>query len=165
MLRIRILLMLAIALAFPAGAADSTYRDPRQPSFTLLVPDGWTAEKNSQGVTISRGDSWFMLLGAPTLEIFALVAVAVLGTTGHLLLILALGKAPASTLMPFQYAQLPVAALAGYLVFQVAPDRWSWLGMSTRSIACCSNCSRACLPLSAVSTPTPRSRRTAPITI
>ena len=61
MLRIRILLMLAIALAFPAGAADSTYRDPRQPSFTLLVPDGWSAEQNSQGVMIRRDDSWFLL--------------------------------------------------------------------------------------------------------
>ena len=66
MLHIRILLMLAIALAFPAGAADSTYRDPRQPSFTLLVPDGWTAEKNNQGVTISRGDSWFLLRVFPS---------------------------------------------------------------------------------------------------
>ena len=60
----------------------------------------------------------------------ALVGVAVLGTTGHLLLILALGKAPASTLMPFQYAQLAVAALAGYLVFGLAPDGWSWIGMA-----------------------------------
>jgi hypothetical protein len=63
MLRVRALLMLAIAVAvaLPAVAADSTYRDPRQPSFTLLVPDGWTAASNNQGVTISREDSYFML--------------------------------------------------------------------------------------------------------
>ena len=64
------------------------------------------------------------------MQIGALLAVAILGTAGHLLLILALGKAPASTLMPFQYVQLAAAALAGYLVFGLAPDGWSWLGMA-----------------------------------
>ena len=58
------------------------------------------------------------------------MAVAVLGTTGHLLLIMALGKAPASTLMPFQYVQLGVAALAGYIAFGVAPDALGWVGMA-----------------------------------
>ena len=69
------------------------------------------------------------LLGAPGSQVGALLAVAILGTTGHLLLIMALGKAPASTLMPFQYAQLGVAALAGYIAFGVAPDVWGWIGM------------------------------------
>jgi len=70
------------------------------------------------------------LLAAPLQQSGALVAVALLGTAGHLLLILGLGKAPAATLMPFQYAQLGVAALAGYLVFGLAPDAFSWLGMA-----------------------------------
>jgi len=67
---------------------------------------------------------------ATPLHLGALVAVACLGTAGHLLLILALGKAPASTLMPFQYAQLGAAALAGYVVFGLSPDGWGWLGMA-----------------------------------
>ena len=46
------------------------------------------------------------------------------------MLIMALGKAPASTLMPFQYVQLAVAALAGYLVFGAVPDGWGWIGMA-----------------------------------
>lgn len=75
------------------------------------------------------------LLAAPTLHLGALVAVALLGTTGHLLLIMALGKAPASTLMPFQYAQLATAALAGFIAFGDAPDGWGWLGMAI--IAAC----------------------------
>jgi len=59
----RALLAALVMIAFvgPAGAADSTYRDPRQPSFTLLVPDGWTAEPNDQGVMLRRDDSYFML--------------------------------------------------------------------------------------------------------
>lgn len=60
MLRFVSLLML-FAAVWPADAADSTYRDRRQPSFTLLVPDGWTAVPNEQGVTISRDDSYFQL--------------------------------------------------------------------------------------------------------
>ncbi|HEY6087544.1 MAG TPA: DMT family transporter [Burkholderiaceae bacterium] len=58
-----------------------------------------------------------------------LVVVGALGTAGHLLLIMAFGKAPASTLMPFQYVQIGVAALAGALFLGKLPDRWSWLGM------------------------------------
>jgi drug/metabolite transporter (DMT)-like permease len=74
------------------------------------------------------------LLAAPALQLGALAAVAALGTTGHLLLIMALGKAPAATLMPFQYAQIAVAAIAGYLVFRVVPDGWGWLGMSVIAV-------------------------------
>ena len=70
------------------------------------------------------------LMGAPGLHLAALITVAVLGTTGHLMLIMALGKAPASTLMPFQYAQLAAAAVAGYIVFGVVPDGWGWIGMA-----------------------------------
>lgn len=60
MLRFVSLLML-FAAVWPADAADSTYRDRRQPSFTLLVPDGWTAVPNEQGVAIRREESYFQL--------------------------------------------------------------------------------------------------------
>jgi hypothetical protein len=56
--------MLIIAgsvFAAPVFAGDSSYRDPRQPSFTLLVPDGWTATKSDQGVNIMRGTSYVQL--------------------------------------------------------------------------------------------------------
>jgi drug/metabolite transporter (DMT)-like permease len=69
------------------------------------------------------------LMAAPPMQVGALGAIALLGTAGHLLLIMALGKAPASTLMPFQYAQLAAAAIAGWFVFGVAPDGWGWVGM------------------------------------
>jgi len=50
-----------LAGAVPALAGDTTYRDPRQPSFTLLVPDEWTALRNDKGVMLKRGDSYFQL--------------------------------------------------------------------------------------------------------
>ncbi len=57
------LVLLAMMIVFSTSsiAADSIYRDPRQPSFTLLVPDGWTAQPNDQGVQLKRGASYFML--------------------------------------------------------------------------------------------------------
>jgi drug/metabolite transporter (DMT)-like permease len=62
-------------------------------------------------------------------HLLMLLVVGTLGTAGHLLLIMAFGRAPASTLMPFQYVQIGVAALAGAVLLGKLPDRWSWLGM------------------------------------
>jgi len=64
-----------------------------------------------------------------------LVLVGVCGTVGHLLLILALGMAPLSLLMPFTYTQIVFAAAAGWLVFNHVPDGWAQVGMAV--IAAC----------------------------
>jgi drug/metabolite transporter (DMT)-like permease len=58
------------------------------------------------------------------------LGVGVLGTVGHLLLVLALGVAPTATLMPFVYLQIVWAAVLGHLVFGHAPDHAGWLGMA-----------------------------------
>ena len=70
---------------------------------------------------------------APHLALLLLIGS--LGTVGHLLLILALGTAPASTLMPFMYMQIAMAAGVGWLIFRHVPDSWSWIGMAV--IAAC----------------------------
>lgn len=57
------------------------------------------------------------------------LAIGVFGTGGHLMLILALGLAPAATLMPFLYLQIGAAAALGYAVFGRLPDAWGWIGM------------------------------------
>ena len=36
--------------------------------------------------------------------------------------------------MPFQYAQIAVAAIAGYIVFGVVPDGWGWVGMAVIAV-------------------------------
>jgi drug/metabolite transporter (DMT)-like permease len=71
-----------------------------------------------------------VLAAAPPLHLGLLLAVAALGTGGHLLLIMALGKAPTATLMPFLYAQIGFAALAGWLALGAVPDAWAWTGMA-----------------------------------
>ena len=58
-----------------------------------------------------------------------MIAIGLLGTTGHLLLVMSLGLAPAATLMPFLYTQIGFAALAGWLAFGMVPDAWGWVGM------------------------------------
>ncbi len=63
-----------------------------------------------------------------------LVLIGLLGSTGHLLLIFALGRAPASTLMPIMYAQIGMAAFIGWLMFGHLPDGWAWVGMAVIAV-------------------------------
>ena len=52
--------LLTLAFLFTAIASfarDTTYTDPRRPSFTLLVPDGWTIVKTENGVDLKHGDT------------------------------------------------------------------------------------------------------------
>lgn len=75
------------------------------------------------------------LAAATPMQWTALIVAGLAGTFGHLLLILALGLAPASTLMPFVYVQIGSATVVGWLVFGVLPDRWGWLGMGLVAVS------------------------------
>ena len=55
--------------------------------------------------------------------------LGLLGTFGHLLLILAFTRAPASRIAPLLYAQIALAVLMGWAVMGRLPDAWAWLGM------------------------------------
>ncbi|MDZ7938249.1 MAG: DMT family transporter [Rhodoferax sp.] len=55
--------------------------------------------------------------------------MAFTASIGHYFFTLAFKYAPASTLMPYSYAQIAFAVLAGWLVFSHVPDAQSWLGM------------------------------------
>jgi drug/metabolite transporter (DMT)-like permease len=124
------LLPLAVAGANAAFQIMTSRYAPHENPFTTNFYTGATGMAIATPILLaSVADPIDVLLAAPPLQLGALVGVALLGTTGHLLLIMALGKAPASTLMPFQYTQLAAAALAGWLVFGVVPDGWGWLGM------------------------------------
>lgn len=70
------------------------------------------------------------LRAEPARELGLLLLIGLLGTVGHLFLILGLGQAPAATLMPFLYSQIPAAALVAWLVSGHLPDAWAWLGMA-----------------------------------
>jgi drug/metabolite transporter (DMT)-like permease len=70
------------------------------------------------------------LRDAAPLYLGLLLLIGMLGTVGHLMLVLAFGLAPTATLMPFLYGQLASAAAISWLVFRQAPDGWGWLGMT-----------------------------------
>lgn len=76
---------------------------------------------------------WPALAAAPPWQWGLLLVVGILGTTGHLLLILALGLASTATLMPFVYVQIAFAAGIGWLAFGHVPDAYAWLGMGVLS--------------------------------
>ena len=125
------LLPLAAAFSNAAFQTMTSRYAPHEDPFTTNFYTGATGMAIATPILLAAVvDPIDTLMHAPGLQIGALMAVAALGTTGHLLLIMALGKAPASTLMPFQYVQLAVAALAGYVVFGVVPDGWGWVGMA-----------------------------------
>ena len=58
-----------------------------------------------------------------------ILMLGVIGGMGHLVLIRALRKAPASVLAPFYYTQLVWIILFGYLAFGDFPDNWTLLGI------------------------------------
>ena len=72
-------------------------------------------------------------LDAKHVALLALIGAS--GTFGHLMLIVALGHAPASTLMPFSYTQIGFAAAIAWAVFGHWPDGWALVGMAI--IAAC----------------------------
>jgi hypothetical protein len=55
------LLTVASVTVSPALGEDKSYRDPRQPSFTLLVPNGWALTRTEQGVNLANGTGYAQL--------------------------------------------------------------------------------------------------------
>ncbi|MCK0506583.1 DMT family transporter [Aromatoleum anaerobium] len=73
---------------------------------------------------------WFWVPGALDLRDWLMIgSLGVLGASSHLLMIMALRAAPATTLSPFTYAQLVWATLLGWLVFGDFPGSMSLAGM------------------------------------
>lgn len=83
-------------------------------------------------------------------DVGLLLLLGMLGTVGHLLLILAFGMAPISLLTPFTYMQIVFAALAGWGVFGHVPDGWAAAGM-----AVVAGCGAAAVWLNARESPAP----------
>jgi drug/metabolite transporter (DMT)-like permease len=61
-------------------------------------------------------------------ELPALVVIGTLGTVSWLCMTRAFALVDASVVMPFEFARLPLTALAAYLLFAEVPTIWTWLG-------------------------------------
>lgn len=77
---------------------------------TIALPFGWQS--------IEQWTTWTILL-----------FIGAASTFGHLMLIKAYSRAPASSLTPYLYAQIAFATLGGWLVFAHTPDAWSLVGI------------------------------------
>lgn len=63
-------------------------------------------------------------------QFFVLVLVGIFGTAAHLSMTYAVRFAPSATLAPMQYIELPVATLAGWLVFHELPNGLAAIGIT-----------------------------------
>ncbi|MGE3877244.1 MAG: DMT family transporter [Parvibaculaceae bacterium] len=72
----------------------------------------------------------------PSLEQWGLfVLLAICGTTGHFMIVLAYRHAEASLLAPLAYTEMIMATAAGWWFFGDFPDRWTFVGVGVL-IAC-----------------------------
>jgi drug/metabolite transporter (DMT)-like permease len=65
-----------------------------------------------------------------SLEWTYLAAIGLIAAGGHLLVIIAVNRAPTSVLAPFGYVEIIAATLLGWLIFGDWPDTYSWLGIA-----------------------------------
>lgn len=65
-----------------------------------------------------------------TKELWLLASIGVLGTIAHLLMTWSLRFAPAATLAPVQYLEIPFATLIGWLLFSELPNGLAALGIA-----------------------------------
>ena len=65
-----------------------------------------------------------------TLEWTYLAAIGCIAAFGHLLVVIAVNRAPTSVLAPFGYVEIIAATILGWLLFSDWPDTLSWLGIA-----------------------------------
>jgi drug/metabolite transporter (DMT)-like permease len=63
------------------------------------------------------------------------VSAGAMGTAGHMLWTRALKLGDVSALTPISFTQLPIVALAGWLLFQEPVDRWTAIGATVIFVA------------------------------
>lgn len=70
-------------------------------------------------------------LVTPTVREWLLLAgIGLFGTIGHMFMVMSLAKAPASTVAPIQYLEIPVAAVIGWYIFEEFPNGLSLVGIA-----------------------------------
>ncbi len=62
-------------------------------------------------------------------EAILMLAIGLIGTAAHLLMVWSLRFAPSATVAPMQYLEIPVATVVGYIVFRDLPNGLAALGI------------------------------------
>jgi drug/metabolite transporter (DMT)-like permease len=71
----------------------------------------------------------------PALDLVLLVLLGLVGTGGHLLLTWSLRFAPAATVAPMQYLEIPIATLIGWMIFREFPNGLALVGIAVTMVA------------------------------
>ena len=116
------LLPLGSAILFAVYAILTRKLAGRDDPRTTILHTGMAAT-----LAFSLALPFFWVWPSP-LEWLALVSLGVIGGASHGLLVLAYARAPVSLLAPLSYTQLVWAGIAGWLVFDQLPDRWTLAG-------------------------------------
>ena len=93
----------------------------------LMIPAIWGGEK--------LGIVAFTMITPDTGQWFLLLAIGILGSLAHLLMTWSLRYAPAATLAPMQYLEIPIATLIGLVIFNELPDGWAMVGIGVTMAA------------------------------
>lgn len=88
------------------------------PALVVALAFGWSA-----------GLPGFEVRAPDASEAAMLAALGVIGTLAHLLMTWSLRFAPASTLAPIQYLEIPFATIVGYIIFGDLPNSMAAVGI------------------------------------
>lgn len=110
----------ALLMAASALAVKSLSRTDNATAMVVIMHLLLTPLSLVPAMFVWRWPSWGTLA--------LMVLLGLVATLAHLALTRAYTKADASAVMPFHYAQLPLVALLGYLLFGEVPDPWTWAG-------------------------------------
>lgn len=120
-----VLLPIANALAFASYQILTRRLAGLESPYTSIFYAGLVGSLLS---LFSLPDAW--MLPQEPWHALLFLAIGVLGSSGHLILIKAYEYAPVSRLTPFSYSQLIWVAAIGYFVFGDFPDAWSLTGIA-----------------------------------
>ncbi|AML52720.1 DMT family transporter [Falsihalocynthiibacter arcticus] len=85
-----------------------------------------TVTQSVFGVVMAGYDGEIALPSPPLIP--AVIAVGLMGLMAHLCLTRALSLAPAASIMPIDFARLPVIAILGFFLFNETVDIYVWIG-------------------------------------
>ena len=103
-----------MAMQFVSGIGGAITIAAVMPFGTLLSLDGF-----GTAPLPAAPFAWLLLLG-----------IGLIAAGGHLMVVHAFRRAPASLLAPFQYVEIITASLLGWLIFGDWPDAVRWLGIA-----------------------------------